>query len=145
MELIKIFILCFTPTICSAQSSSNSAEIPIGNAAIKVVCKYDANGNMISRTLPFSEVIDEKRDKSELITDSIAFEYEGRNMLKVKTFTKEPDAKQVRVYNANTNVLLSDEFTEDAYPIDMNSYPNGLYIIEAETKNTIQSTSVLKK
>lgn len=144
MKLISMLLLCFTPTICSAQSSSNSVENPMGIASIKVLCMYDSNGNMVSRHHQYNEAVDNNNHMFEN-TDSIAFEYVGNNKLNVQTFTEEPNTKQVRVYNANTNILLSDEFTDDTYPIDMNSYPNGLYIIEAETKNSMQSTTVLKK
>ena len=69
-------------------------------------------------------------------------------MLTVEVTLKEPSALKLQLYNATGQALsnwdLSEETTTHRRQIDMSVYKDGLYLIQAESKDGKQTKRVVK-
>lgn len=130
-RLLPIAIMIIANTSLSAQN--------------KCEYKYDANGNVISRT-QFSQAIEEykgiNRYKFSYKGSDIRIIKEASNKFRVESLGSTAE-KEVRVYNSAAQIVEAETFDEQNKIIDLSGKQNGVYIIEVETPEGKKSLKTL--
>lgn len=123
-----LFLFAFLSLVPDVTRSQTYDAYDFGD---KYAYKYDCNGNVVSRLLQNDAVAVETQSDTLMITiDYKAIS--GTAVISVSTCGEELLQTTVSVYDTSTNMLLGrKEFNGETYDMDLSTFPNGLYIVEA--------------
>lgn len=134
-----IMLLVSTEAFSQVRSFDNKEIIYNRRGQIKTVFKYDSNGNITSRV-----VVDRYKADTERFKDSIDIKYKDGHLVTINTFS-DKDEKHARLYDIESNNLLTESFKEEKHSIEIGDFRNGIYIVEVNTPRKKKSLTIIKQ
>lgn len=135
MEKIMILILfSFVGTFCNAQS----------NKQPQMVYKYDANGNVISRTV-FN--MQDFGDGTVIPSDTIDWNVsikDGGGIYTIDVEGNGDNAVSLQLYDKSFQLVKSETFEGTTHTVDLRQNEDGIYIFEVRFSDKSYSQKVLK-
>lgn len=121
-----------------------------GFAQTIMVYEYDSGGNVVSRTLVTPVKSQSKMGLSDMS--------EGDGANKNVTISKNADSNVftvnvvgngesdvcVRIYDINSRLVNTEAFTGSSYAVDLNMYPDGIYILEVKFDDKEYTQKIVK-
>jgi len=120
--------------------------LPLAVMSQSFIYKYDASGNVVSRTkLSQSDTI-----QIVISSNVVAINYNSStSKATISVSYHKPQTSNlvfVNLYNANSNLLLEQEsFSGTNYELDLSSRSNGIYIIEVIYQQETFTKKIIKQ
>lgn len=136
------------PTIPNAQTSNSGVYIVFVTSTNGCIVKKEVLVTVSPKACPGGRLASGEEETEEIGMEVNTYPNPAGKLLTVEVTLKEPSALKLQLYNATGQALsnwdLSEETTTHRKQIDMSVYKDGLYLIQAESKDGKLTKRVMK-